>query len=100
VGWFGLFLFVWKRVKPGGTGVILVAAFTLMDISSIFFLQNLPTAICNLLIALLLAPFFRRYPDVVLSSMGLVLLGILICIDTGSIATTWMLFIATGALAL
>lgn len=100
VGWFGLFLFVWKQLKPGGAGVILVTAFTLIDISSIFFLQNLPTAICNLLIGLLLVPFFRRYPDVVLSSVGLVLLGILICIDTGSIATMWMLFIAAGALAL
>lgn len=98
-GWFALFLGAWKRIQPGGAGLIVVTAFSLMDILSIFLLQNLPAAICSLLIGLLLVPSFRTYPDVVLTSMGFVLSTILICIEVESATTIWMLFFVYGILA-
>lgn len=97
--WFTSFLGAWKRIQPGGAGLIVVTAFSLMDILSVFFLQNLPTAICSLFIGLLLVPLLRTYPDVVLTSLGFVLTTILICIEVESNTTIWMLFFVYGVLA-
>lgn len=99
VGWFALFLQAWKRVQPGGAGLIVVTVFALLDMASIFFVQNLPAAICSLLMGSLLIPFFRKHPDVAMTSMGFVLLSVLMSIEVRSFTTLWMFFIALGALA-
>lgn len=100
VGWFALFLQAWKRIQPGGAGVIVVTVFMLLDIASIFFVQNLPAAICSLMAGCLLIPFFRKHQDVAITSMGFVLLSVLMSIEAGSFTTLWMFLIVHGTLAI
>ncbi|RNF38121.1 hypothetical protein [Planococcus salinus] len=100
VGWFALFLQGWKRYRPGGSGLILVIAFLLLDINSIFFVQDLLAAVCSLLLGVLLVPFYRSYRDVALASGGFVLMNLLFHAEVESIITMWLFFIAAGVLSL
>lgn len=99
VGFYALFLYGWKQYSRNGIGLIIITAFVLLTINSIFFVQNLPASVCSLLVGLILIPLFINNRDAVVTSWGFVLLNILLWIEVSSEVTTWMLFITTGIAA-
>ncbi|MEK3889462.1 hypothetical protein [Bacillus sp. FSL K6-3431] len=100
IGLFALFLQGWKRYSPNGVGLILITAFGLLTINSIFFVQNFPASICSLLLGLLLMPLYKNHQDAVLTAWGFVLINILISIEVQSDITMSLLFLTTGIGAL
>jgi len=94
---FALFLLGWKRFSING-GIIFITAFSLFSINSIFLLQNLPAAICSLMLGIALIPFYANHRDAVLTSGFFVLINILMSIDVRTIVTMWM-FVVTGGIA-
>lgn len=94
--WFALFLEVWKRVKPGGAGLILVTVITLLNIGYIFFVQYTAKAICSLLIGLLLIRFYKRHKDVVLTSIAFAVSYMAINLAAGNLAIGWSMFLIGG----
>lgn len=100
VGLFALFLKGWKRDNPNGGGLIFITVVTLLTINSIFFVQNLPDAICSLLLGLVLIPLYVDHRDVVLTVWGFVLLNIIMNIEVQSEVTLWLFLLITAIGAL
>lgn len=100
IGFFALFLQVWERYSKSGSGLVIITAFALLAIDSIFFVQNLPAGICSFLLLLLLIPHYRNHRDAVLTAGGFAFLNILITIEVQSEVTMWLLFWTAGIGAL
>ena len=101
VGLFGLFLQGWKHWGRSGGGLVIVTAFMLLGIDSIFFVQYWPAFICSLLLGVLLIPHFRKHRDGVAASMVFVLLNMLISLEfVPNELMLWLIVFATGAAAL
>lgn len=96
VAWFALFLQMWERLKPGGAGIILVTLVTLLNIGYVFFMQYSAKAICSVLIGLLLLRFYKRYKDVVLTSIAFALCYTVINFIPGNLSIMWSLFLLGG----
>lgn len=98
--WYGLFLLAWKRVNPGGAGLIVVSVVLLLNLGSIFFVQYTAIIICSFLMGLMLLSFYRSFRDVVVTSMGFVLCCIAGNVEMEPVITGWILFAVAGILAL
>lgn len=97
---FALFLQGWKRWNPGGGGIILVTAFMLLSISSIFHLDYTGVFIWSFLLGLLLIPFYKKYRDAALTSLAFVVEQLVVYTEMGNDAMVWVLFTLNGLIAL
>ncbi|MGH2318520.1 hypothetical protein ACRC6Q_12160 [Planococcus sp. SE5232] len=81
---FALYLQVWKRWNPGGTGIIAVTAFMLFTIGSIFLLDEVSVRIYSFLLGLLLIPFCKKYRDAALTSLAFVAEQLVVYTEMGN----------------
>ena len=101
VALFGLFLQGWKRWGTSGGGLVIVTAFLLLTLDSIFFVQYWAMFVCSLMMAVLLMPHYRKHRDGVLASVVFVGLNMLIALEfIPSEIMLWLIVIATGAASL
>lgn len=98
VALFGLFLQGWKRWGTSGGGLVIVTAFLLLTLNSIFFVQYWAAFFCSLLMAVLLMPHYHKRRDGVLASVFFVGLNMLIALEfIPSELMLWLIVLATGA---
>ncbi|MBB5181110.1 hypothetical protein HNQ44_002575 [Planomicrobium koreense] len=98
VALFGLFLEGWKCWGTSGGGLVIVTAFLLLTLDSIFFVQYWAVFICSLLMAVLLMPHYRKHRDGVAASVIFVGLNMLSALEfIPSELMLWLIVLATGA---
>ncbi|CEG23742.1 hypothetical protein BN1080_02746 [Planococcus massiliensis] len=93
---FALFLEAWKRVKPGGAGLIFVTIATLLNIGYVFFVQYTAKAICSLFIVILLIRLYKQHKDVVLTAIAFAASYVVLNLETGNFLIAWSLFLISG----